>query len=349
MLEKPDLDDQDIIDCLRDSYALPVTQVTFLPLGADSNTAVYRAVSDDGTPYFVKLRRGYFDETTVLIPALLHDQGVTQIIAPLPTQTRQLWARLGDFTVTLSPFVAGHNGYEVNLSDRHWVELGRVLKQIHLLVMPPALRERIPREAYSAHWRDLVRGFQAQVADTRFGEPIAAALAVFLHDKRAVVSELVSRAERLAQVLRTRDLEYVLCHADIHAGNGLIDAAGRLYVVDWDTLMLAPKERDLMFVGGGLWANHRTPEQEETLFYQGYGPTDIDPIALAYYRDERIVQDIAAYCQQILSTEHGGQDREEGLRQFTSQFLPGQVVEIAFRSERQMPDAARRAKDRDGG
>jgi spectinomycin phosphotransferase len=73
------------------------------------------------------------------------------------------------------------------------------------------------------------------------------------------------------------------------------------------------------------------------LFYQGYGPTQIDATALAYYRCERIVQDIAAYCEQILLTDEGGEDRENGLRQLTRQFLPGGVVEIAFRSEKNIP------------
>ncbi len=38
-----------------------------------------------------------------------------------------------------------------------------------------------------------------------------------------------------------------------------------------------------------------------------YGETDIDPVALAYYRYERIVQDIAAFGEQILLSEDGGE------------------------------------------
>ena len=83
MLEKPDLRDERIAACLQDTYGLRVVQVTFLPLGADLNTAVYRAVADDGTPYFVKLRRGDFDEIAVTLPKFLSDQGIEQIIAPL--------------------------------------------------------------------------------------------------------------------------------------------------------------------------------------------------------------------------------------------------------------------------
>src|SRR4051794_27073882 len=105
MLEKPDLQDEKIITCLRTEYGLLVVQVTFLPLGADRNAAVYRAVAADETPYFVKLKRGVFDETSVALPKFLSDQGIVQIIAPLVTKTGQLWTSLDAFTVLLYPFV----------------------------------------------------------------------------------------------------------------------------------------------------------------------------------------------------------------------------------------------------
>jgi spectinomycin phosphotransferase len=85
-------------------------------------------------------------------------------------------------------------------------------------------------------------------------------------------------------------------------------------------------------VGCGLFGGWRSPEDEESLFYRGYGPTAINPIALAYYRYERIVQDICAYCEEILLTEGDGEDRANGLRQLMSQFQPGAVIEMAYRT-----------------
>src|SRR5690606_41640307 len=114
-----------------------------------------------------------------------------------------------------------------------------------------------------------------------------------------------------------------------------------VHVVDWDTLALAPNERDLRLAGAGLGDGSRSAEDEERLFYQGYGDTEIDWVALAYYRFERIVQDIAEFAAQLLSTEEGGADREHSLRLFMGQFLPGQVVEQAFRAEERLPGELR--------
>jgi spectinomycin phosphotransferase len=95
--------------------------------------------------------------------------------------------------------------------------------------------------------------------------------------------------------------------------------------------MLAPKEKDLMFIGGCyLWNSARV----EALFYQGYGQAEIDAMALAYYRYERIIEDIAAFCQQLLLTSEGGKDREQSYLYFTSQFLPNHEVEIVFKTDR---------------
>ena len=57
MFEDPDIQDERIVAALRDAYGLRAVHVALLPLGADADTVVYRAVAKEGTAYFVKLRR----------------------------------------------------------------------------------------------------------------------------------------------------------------------------------------------------------------------------------------------------------------------------------------------------
>ncbi len=144
MLEKPNVADDTLCTCLRDHYALHATQIAFLPIGNDVNTAVYRVFAADATPYFLKLRSGPADEMTVAIPRFLHDQGITQVIAPLETTAGHLWARVAAFAVILFPFVAGQNGFATPLLERQWMELGIALKAIHSVVVPPALSAQTP-------------------------------------------------------------------------------------------------------------------------------------------------------------------------------------------------------------
>lgn len=334
MLEKPDLRDEVIVACLRDAYDLPVVRVTFLPLGADLNTAVYRAAAEDGTVHFCKLRSGVFDETSVALPRFLCDQGVAQIIAPLSTNTGQLWVCLEPFVVVLYPFVEGRNGYEMQMSDRHWIELGSAIKRVHTVQVPAELTRRIGRETYSPQGRNTVTTFLARVEEgVHGGDAAALGLAALLRDKHDEIAGLVARAEQLAQVLESRSREYVLCHSDLHAGNVLIDGDGGFYIVDWDDPILAPKERDLMYPGGAQGFTGHTPQQEESLFFQGYGPTEVDPYALAYYRYERIVQDIAVYCEQLFLSDGGGADRMQSQRYLAANFRPDGTIEMAHRAD----------------
>ena len=104
-------------------------------------------------------------------------------------------------------------------------------------------------------------------------------------------------------------------------------------MVDWDTLIFAPKERDLMFIGGGPGDSGYTPQEEETLFYQGYGPTDIHKIAVAYYRYERIIEDIAIFCEQIFLSDEGGEDRKQALEYLKSNFLPNGAIAKAYQAD----------------
>lgn len=310
---------------------MPVSQVDFLPLGADRHSAAYRALARDGTPYFVKLRRGPFDELAAELPRYLRDQGIARIMAPQPTSAGQLWTALNPFTLILYPYVEGRNGYEVDLPDRLWWDLGQVLRRLHSTLLPSALLHRMPQEHYDAQGRESVQEFLEWAAHAWHEDPIALQLAAFLEARRGQIHDLVQRAGRLAQSLAARPGEFALCHGDLHAGNLLIGASGQFWIVDWDSPMLAPKERDLMAIGGGLMGNWRTPQREEELFYQGYGLTQIDPVALAYYRYERIIQDIDVFCQRILQPGEGDQDREQCLQYLQSSFLPNGVLDLAFR------------------
>ncbi|NLF01897.1 MAG: aminoglycoside phosphotransferase family protein [Anaerolineales bacterium] len=332
MLEKPDLDDRFLVSGLESAYGLRVAEVVFLPLGADVNTAVYRATSADGTAYFLKLIKGAFDEISVAVPRFLRAQGIQAIIAPFETADRLLWGRLGAYKMILYPFVQGRNGYEAPLSEEHWVTLGAALRGVHTAVAPPALASRIGRDCYSARWREAVRAFSIQVERDSFDDPVAAQLAAFVHSRRDEVGQMVGRAEHLGAMLQSRSLPFVLCHADMHPGNLLIADDGAVFIVDWDNPVFAPKERDLMAIGAGM-GGAEPDSRAEGWFYQGYGQTEVDLMALAYYRYERIIQDLAAFCEQVLSCSEGGQDREMAVRYLTGQFLPGREVETAFRTD----------------
>lgn len=337
MLEKPDLPETSIVACLQEAYLLHIAKIAFLPIGADLNTAVYRAVTPEGNAYFVKLRRhtagnNGFAEVSVRLPKFLYDQGLAQVIAPLPTAAGQLWAEMEAYRLILYPFVEGRDGYQVALNAGQWADFGRALKHLHTAPFPPEMVNCIPTESYSPQWRAIVQQALRRIETERFSDPAAADLAAFLEARRGEVVALVEQAAGLARMLQAHPPASVVCHSDVHAGNILVDPLGKLYIVDWDAPIRAPRERDLMFIGGAQGFQGCTPREEEAFFYRGYGPTPLDITALAYYRFERIIEDMAIYCEQLLSSNEGGDDRAQALRYLKSNFLPGGTIEAAYRA-----------------
>lgn len=332
MLEKPDLADDRIISCLQSDYGLRIAQVTFLPLGGDLSSAVYRAQALDGTLYFCKLRQGDFDPISVEIPRFLSEQGLAEIISPLLTNCGSLWAELGEFRLIVYPFVDGQSGFDVALTRQQWDVFAQALKRIHTTSVPIGLAQKMEVESFSPEWRDRCRGFIQRLDSERFADPITQQLVEYYKPRRATILDLLERAELYAGQLAARNNAWVLCHTDIHPGNLFIDRGGSLYLVDWDYPRLALKECDLMFVGGGQGYVGTTDEEEEASFYPAYGQGSVDPLAMAYYRCERNIIDFSVECSRILSSAVSAADRAQSMQIITWLFLPGGSVEMAHKS-----------------
>lgn len=330
MIIKHSLSEQRIIDCLKIYYSIEITTWTPLLLGADMNASVYKAQGLDQKSYFVKLKSGHNHDVGVAILDLLHKEGIQQIIAPIKTIQGRSTQHVDEYTLIVYPYIENQNGFSQILTDDQWIILGKVLRKVHEFKMPTTIQDQIRREDYSSKWRDIVRSLYDHIETKPNRDYWAKKLTMFMKEHKKEIDRLLDSAELLGQKLQQESVEFVLCHADIHSGNVLIAENGSIYIVDWDQPIMAPKERDLMFIGGGV-ANVWNNPHEEEFFYKGYGKTKINMPILAYYRHERIVEDIAEYSQEFLFkvTE---EDRSEMYQQFIAMFEPRGVVDIAFRT-----------------
>jgi aminoglycoside phosphotransferase (APT) family kinase protein len=87
----------------------------------------------------------------------------------------------------------------------------------------------------------------------------------------------------------------VLCHGDPTIGNVILsDADGKLYLIDWDGVILAPKERDLAHFGG----------KERDYVLRGYsevaGTTTLNETILEFYSHQWNIGEIADFGGRIL-------------------------------------------------
>lgn len=324
---------QSLIDALNTNYAIEVSELIPLSLGADINACVYKASTFAGESYFVKLKRGSDYDLSLVLLDVLQDS-VQNVIPSIQTlHGGHSCAVAGGFTLAFYPFIEGQNGFIQELTPNQWVSLGKALKQVHEFDVPPSIKALIRKETYSSQIRELVGSMTSRIDEISVDDETALKLQAFIKRHRDVIKRLVNRADFLSKLAQEQSSEFVLCHSDIHAGNVLIEEKGSIYIVDWDEPIMAPKERDLMFIGAGV-GNVWNKLEEETLFYKGYGEAKINRVILAYYRHERIVNDVLEYINALLlSADEKKQERIEMYRQFVEMFEPRGVVDMAFKTD----------------
>jgi spectinomycin phosphotransferase len=278
----------------------------------------------------------------LLVPRALIDRGIGHVLAPLRTRSSGLWCPLGDddSTVVLYPFVRGKNAKAAGLSDDQWREFGSTLRAVHESGLGERFRGQLRAETFTLPSAAVARRLLADLDGATFASPAAARFAAFWLDNAARIRGLLARAEELGARLRAKTFDHVLCHADIHGANVLVGEDSRIWLVDWDGPLLAPRERDLLFVVGSRIGRPVAPEEEDW-FFDGYGPAEVDPVALAYYRYERRIEDLGEIGERVfLDPTLGEPARGVAAEAAMGLFAPGGDLDVAETvPRRQWPSA----------
>lgn len=328
--------------CLRDRYARTLVSLEPLALGLDTTAQVYRITDDSGSVYFLKARSRALYPASCLAPRYLADHGETAVVAPLPTTDGALWARLAApedaWVIAVYPYIAGVSGWRPGMSDAQWRATGAIFRRIHGIALPAEGIASLRRETFDvSDYARSVEMFAARFAAVPSDGDAAAerALRERWQARRATIYTLLNAMRALAERLRDRSGPFVLCHGDLHPGNLLRDDASGVYVVDWDDVLLAPKERDFLFVGE---PDGEGFSQADAPFFQGYQPREIDWVAVTYYRCERVVQDVIECAHTVcLRDDLGAAVKGDATTLFDDLFAPDGNMDAARRASMRLP------------
>jgi spectinomycin phosphotransferase len=320
MREPPRILEEHLRTCLQDQYDLYPVTLEFLPRGKDYNAGVYRVVSEQGTVYLLKVTSRPLYEPACLVPRYLSNQGLTSVVAPIPTKSNALWTKLVDWTVIVYPFIDGNTSL-TGMTNEQWKEVGTIFMRIHQVRLPSEGFESLRKETFDpAEYIRWVHAFETQHLHSQHdGSASSRTLRASWVAHQSTIQTGVTSLEKLAEVLKARPFPYVICHADLHPANLLRDHAGHVHVIDWDEVMLAPKERDFIFV--------REPQADA--FWEGYGQAEIDWMALTYYCWERVVQDLIVCAQDVFSRDDLGEESKADVAQLFHEILAEDQSNIA--------------------
>ena len=327
MLVRPKLADDAIIAQLQSEFDLLAPRLEFLPIGNDASAWSFRVETAAGE-YFLKLRRGAINLASLIVPHHLRSCGLNNVVAPIAANSGRLYALLGEYALMLYPFIQGESEWDMALTAAQWREWGAIMRSIHDAPVPGQLAADVPREIFAVKWLNKIECVEAALARNAYAGKVADLVASIWRTKSDVIELCRHRYLSLGRRMEKKSPDYVLCHADIHTANIIIDDASALHIVDWDDTLLAPRERDLMF----FIDDGRSADMTDA-FLAGYGNRSVDLLGLAYYKYDWVIQEIGDYGERVfLSDDLGRDELALAQREFARLFAAGDVIDRAHRA-----------------
>jgi spectinomycin phosphotransferase len=300
-----DLEDGRLLRAL-DDWGIGATSVEYVPVGFGDHHWVAAA----GEKWFVTvadLQLKGADPHTALeslrramdTAAALRDDGQLEfVVAPLRDAAGATVRRLGDrYALSVFPFVGGTPADD----DRPWAahERGVVLDLLAALH-----RQAPPAAAPVLDLQLPMRGLLESTLDgaVRWASgPFAGPARALLSEYAPAIRRRVEEFDRLVEDVRRSDTAPVLTHGEPHPGN-LLQRDGRLLLVDWDTVGLAPPERDLASV---------VATSADLERYADVSGRAVSAAALALYRLRWDLDEVSGYVDWFRAPHDRSPDTEQ--------------------------------------
>jgi len=203
--------------------------------------------------------------------------------------------------VALYPYVDGRSySWGDSPTPAHRRGILDVLVALHR-VPPTALRHPVTDDFAVPHRDELELTYGNGHAGGESG-PYATRTSKLLAENAHRIGRLLVRYDDLVTQSRRRPHRAVITHGEPHPGNTLLTSVGWV-LVDWDTVMVAPAERDLWSLDPGDGSIIRA--------YADATGTRAWPPMLELYRLRWDLADIAAYVSQFRAPHSDSPDNEK--------------------------------------
>ena len=305
---------------IQDRYGIDLASIEYMPVGFVG--IHFKAVDKDGRGYFLTVYDGSrlaqitTKRLSFILPAVhyLQTSGqFTDLAAPIPDLYGKLWATYKGMPVIVYPFLDGHLlAEEGNDTGKRSIELGRLVAHLHAAELASNIENPI-REQFKFHFEAPLRESLAVLEDVHPGAARSTlALRDLLLPQKDKISQLFNRLYELAHSLRQISPPFVICHTDIHPWNVIRTRDGKLTIIDWEGICLAPAEHDLFgFTGSGFGTFLQA-------YYAAGGRHSLTAEGFAFYFYRRNLEDLTDFISRILD-EDGGEARNmrdlEGIQQ----------------------------------
>lgn len=297
-------------------WGLMITSIDYQPVGFGSHH--WHVVDSTDTSWFVTVDELYTKRLTMadldddafdrLYAALatardLRSAGASFVIAPQLTLDGHPLVRIAPgLGIALYPFVDGHSyTFHEMLTPAHRAELLQLLAHLHSVPLSTVAHAHV--DDFGIPNRDALElmmqpGDQTLVAAGPYAAPMRALLAA----NAERLAGALDRYDDLVVDARRRPAQNVLTHGEPHPGNTMHAQSG-LVLIDWDTVLIAPPERDLWSLESGDGA-----VSEAYTATTGRRPRSF---MMDMYRTKWDLADLAAYAGRFAGAHVGSEDDEK--------------------------------------
>ncbi|WP_432968054.1 phosphotransferase [Dactylosporangium sp. CA-233914] len=244
MLSRPSsISDEAIAHEVATHWLPEIADISYLPWGFGAHH--WRATGEDTTTLFVTLDQLEPRHTATSLEAsyagaaALAASGLDVACAPLPARSGRFTVDVGAGALSVTPWLHGRSPTEAEAREpRHVREVVLALAALHRATPPDGLRSWTAQVG-----PEFADDLRARTAKPWTSGPLAeqARVALAAHDD--AIRSWTDRYLELAEIALSRRDSWVPTHGEPHNDNQVMTAHG-LRLVDWESLALAPPERD---------------------------------------------------------------------------------------------------------
>ncbi len=225
--------------------------------------------------------------------ALRQHAGLRFVVAPIPALQGETVRPVGSkYALAVFPFLSGASGrFGEDLPACERGQLADMLAALHQATPVPAgavmAQIGLPR-------RGVLEAALSELSQPWSGGPFSEQARALLASAARQIRHRLETFDQLAGQVAAAQ-ERVITHGEPHSGNIIRAGSGRM-LIDWDTVGLAPPERDLWMIV--------TSTGDEARRYTHATGRPVDPAALEFYRIRWALDDASSFVHQ-LRARHG--------------------------------------------
>jgi spectinomycin phosphotransferase len=225
--------------------------------------------------------------------ALRDVAGLEFVVAPLPSRDGTVLQRLdARYAIRVEPFVDGEAsefGEFEHEDDRR--RMGQLLGRLHA-ASDGALSALAGREDFALPGRRALEEALAQLDAPWSAGPFAEPARALLRTNAGAVRGRLRAYDELVERIRAEPDPWVVTHGEPHNANVIRDRWGGFHLVDWDTTLIGPRERD-------LWVVLDPDRIGWDEYCEQAGPVGLREETLGLYRERWALAEICIYVAEF--------------------------------------------------